>query len=103
MKLKDIKSKEILPGLHGKMIHGEKITWAFWDIEKGAEVPMHEHVHEQIMHVLEGEFKLTLDRKTKVYGSNSVVVIPSNTLHRGIAITNCKIMDVFSPVREEYR
>tara|TARA_B100001057_G_scaffold106405_1_gene104052 strand:+ start:10396 stop:10707 length:312 start_codon:yes stop_codon:yes gene_type:complete len=103
MKLKEIDTKEILPGLNGRMVHGEKITWAFWEIEKGAEVPMHQHIHEQIMHVQEGEFEFTLDGKTKNYGSNSVVVIPSNIPHSGIALTDCKIMDVFSPVREEYR
>ena len=60
-------------------------------------------LNEQIMHVQEGEFEFTLDGKTKNYGSNSVVVIPSNIPHSGIALTDCKIMDVFSPVREEYR
>tara|TARA_B100000530_G_scaffold96660_1_gene59746 strand:+ start:82 stop:393 length:312 start_codon:yes stop_codon:yes gene_type:complete len=103
MKLKEIKSLEIMPGLNGRMIHGQTMTWAFWEIEKGAEVPMHQHIHEQIMHVQEGKFEFTLDGKTKVYGSNSVVVIPSNTLHSGVALTSCKILDVFSPVREEYR
>ena len=103
MKLKEIDIKEIIPGLNGRMVHGEKITWAFWEIEKGAEVPMHHHIHEQIMHVQEGEFEFTLDGKTKNYGPNSVVVIPSNIPHSGIALTDCKIMDVFSPVREEYR
>ena len=103
MKLKEIKSLEIMPGLNGRMIHGQTMTWAFWEIEKGAEVPMHQHIHEQIMHVQEGKFEFTLDGKTKVYESNSVVVIPPNTLHSGIALTNCKIMDIFSPVREEYR
>ena len=75
MKLKEIDIKEIIPGLNGRMVHGEKITWAFWEIEKGAEVPMHQHIHEQIMHVQEGEFEFTLDGKTKNYGSNSVVVL----------------------------
>ena len=36
MKLKEIKSVEIMPGLNGRMIHGQTMTWAFWDIEKGS-------------------------------------------------------------------
>ena len=33
MQLETIPSKEIMPGCHGKIIHGEKLTWVFWDIE----------------------------------------------------------------------
>ena len=29
MKLKEIDVKEIMPGLNGRMVHGETITWAF--------------------------------------------------------------------------
>lgn len=103
MNLTEIESKEIMPGYHGKMVHAEKMSWAFWDVEKDAEVPEHHHPHEQIMHVVEGEFEFTLDGNTKVYYPGDVVVIPSNTPHGGKALTACKLMDVFSPVREEYR
>lgn len=103
MNLKDITSKEIMPGYHGKMIHGERISWAFWIVDKGATVPEHKHPHEQIMHVVEGEFEFSLNGNTKIYCSGDVVVIPSNTPHAGKAHTPCKLMDVFSPVREEYR
>ena len=30
--LKDIPSKELLPGFSGKMIHTENMTLAYWDI-----------------------------------------------------------------------
>lgn len=103
MNLADISTKEIMPGYHGKMVHGETITWAFWEVEKDAIVPKHHHIHEQIMHVLEGEFEFTLNGKTHTYLPGDVVVIPSNTPHGGKALTPCKLMDVFSPVREEYK
>jgi len=103
MNLSKIESKEIMPGYHGKLIHGDKISWAFWTVEEGAEVPEHHHHHEQIMHVIEGNFEFTLDRSTKVYVPGDIVVIPSNSPHSGKALTSCKLMDVFSPVREEYK
>ncbi len=103
MNLKDIEIKEFFPGLNGKLVHGEKITWAFWDVEKDAVVPEHSHHHEQIMHVLDGEFEFILNGNKKICKNGDVVVIPSNAPHSGKAITKCKLMDVFSPVREEYK
>ncbi len=103
MNLKDIPSKEIMPGYHGKLVHGEKMSWAFWTVEKDAEVPVHQHHHEQIMHVVKGDFEFSLNGKTKVYHPGDVVIIPSNTPHGGKALTECELMDIFSPVRDEYR
>ena len=103
MNLSELKSKEIMPGYHGKLVHGEQMSWAFWEVEKDAVVPEHSHMHEQIMHVVEGTFEFTLHRKTDTYGPGDVVIIPSHAPHSGKAITACKLMDIFSPVREEYR
>ncbi|WP_036386089.1 cupin domain-containing protein [Muricauda sp. MAR_2010_75] len=103
MNLSEIKSKEIMPGYHGKLVHGESMSWVFWDVDQDAEVPEHFHIHEQIMHVVEGTFELTLDGKTDTYHPGDVVIIPSNMPHRGKALTKCKLMDIFSPVRDEYR
>jgi len=103
MNLSEVKTKEIMPGYHGKMVHSESMTWAFWDVEDQAEVPEHHHPHEQIMHVIEGSFEFTLDGKTATYGPGDVVIIPSNVPHSGKALTPCRLMDIFSPAREEYR
>lgn len=103
MNLSEIESKEIMPGYHGKMVHSESMTWVFWDVKKDAVVPEHHHVHEQIMHVVEGTFEFTVGGKTGVYHPGDVVIIPSNIPHSGKGLTACKLMDVFSPAREEYK
>ena len=100
--LQNIKSHEVFPGFHGRFIHSEKMTLAFWEIRKGSTVPEHNHVHEQVVNVLEGEFELTVDGVSKILSSGMVVTIPPNARHSGKALTDSKILDIFSPVREDY-
>ena len=101
--LSNIISKEIMPGYHGKLVHTQNTSLAFWEVEEGAEVPEHSHMNEQIMHVIEGEFEFTLDGNTQVYHPGDIVVIAPHLKHSGKALTTCKLLDVFSPTREEYR
>lgn len=101
--LTGIEPKEYFAGFHGKMIHSENMTIAFWEVEKGAKVPSHSHHHEQVMHVIQGSFEFTLDGVTKEYEPGDLVVIPPHSTHSGKAITSCKLLDVFCPVREDYK
>jgi quercetin dioxygenase-like cupin family protein len=39
---------------------------------------------------------------TQILGPGSVGIIPPNAVHSGRALTDCRILDVFSPVREDY-
>lgn len=103
IKLKDVVPKEIMPGYHGKLVHTQNMSLAFWEVEKGAEVPEHSHMNEQVMQVLEGSFQFTLDGKTQVYGPGDLVIIAPHIPHSGKALTACKLMDAFSPTREEYK
>lgn len=103
LNLSNIPSKEIMTGYRGKLVHTSTMTLVFWDVEVGATVPEHHHVNEQIMHVIEGEFEFTLDGETKIYHPGDIVPIASNLPHSGKALTACKLMDVFSPARDEYR
>lgn len=101
--LSDIASREFMPGYHGKLVHGKHLSLAFWEVDQGARVPEHAHKNEQIMQVLEGEFELTVDGISRVYRPGEVVLIPPHSPHSGQAMTSCRIMDVWSPVREEYK
>ena len=103
IKLSDVPSREIMPGYHGKMIHSAQMTLAFWDVEEGAAVPEHAHHNEQVMKVLEGVFEFTVGGVTNIYHPGDIVVIAPNVPHSGRALTSCKLMDSFSPVREDYR
>ena len=94
--------KEIFPGFHGKLIHTDQMTLAYWDIAEGCELPEHSHHHEQVVNLLDGKFEITIGGVTHLMTKGSVLPIPSNVKHSGKAITDCHILDVFTPVREDY-
>lgn len=101
--INEIEAKEVLKGFFGKFIHTENITMAYWEIIAGSDLPEHAHVNEQIMNLIEGEFEMEMNGEQLKLYAGAVVVIPSNVRHSGKAITHCKIIDVFHPVREDYK
>jgi quercetin dioxygenase-like cupin family protein len=101
--LNDVKGKEIVPGLYGRFVHGENITLSFVEIEPGADLPEHSHPHEQITYIIEGELDMVIGGSTMLLTAGMVHVIPGNTPHSAHARTACKVLDAFSPVREDYR
>ena len=49
------------------------------------------------------DVELTVSGETQILGPGAVAVIPSNTTHSGRSVTSARIIDVFHPVREDYR
>lgn len=104
LNLSEIDQKELLPGFNVRFVHTENMTLAYWEIKAGSVLPEHNHFQEQVAaQVLSGEFELTLEGETKILKQGDLAVIPSNAVHSGRAITDCELLDVFSPVREDYR
>ncbi|WP_106791711.1 cupin domain-containing protein [Aquimarina sp. Aq78] len=103
IEISKIEEKEIMEGFKGKFIHTENSTLAFWEIKKGAVLPLHSHIHEQTTQVLEGKLELTIGEETNIYEKGFVAVIPPNVAHSGTALTDCRVLDTFSPVREDYK
>ena len=101
--LDNIKSKELIPGFFGKMIHTKSMTFAYWDIEEGAEVPRHNHHHEQLLILLEGQMEFYLNDNKIIIEPGMVIDIGSHEYHSGKALKKSVIIDIFNPVREEYK
>lgn len=101
--LNDVKGKEIVPGLFGRFVHSESMTLSFVDIQAGATLPEHSHPHEQITYLIEGELEMVIGGEKMLLTPGMVHVIPGNVPHSAYARTFVKVLDAFSPVREDYR
>jgi quercetin dioxygenase-like cupin family protein len=78
------------------------MTLAYWDVTASSPLSDHAHLHEQVTSVIEGEFELTVEGDTRRLSAGSVVIIPPNARHSGKALTDCRLIDVFYPKREDY-
>ena len=93
----------IFPGAHSAMEHSEQISYGCVSLEEGVTVPVHSHPHEQWTYIVEGEMEFTLDGETRLLLPGMGAFIASNVLHGAVAVTACKVIDVFTPVREDYK
>jgi quercetin dioxygenase-like cupin family protein len=102
-KEQDLPLQEVFPGIQGRLVHTKLMSVADFSIAAGTELPTHHHPHEQTSTILSGEFLFVVGAEERLLRAGDVAVIPSNVPHSGKALTDCRIIDVFSPVREDYR
>jgi len=102
--LAQLPPKEIFGGaIRGHYAHLARTTLGEVYLAAGTVVPLHEHPHEQITYVLEGRLEFTVAGETQVLEPGMAALIPGVAPHSGRALTACRVLDVFSPVREDYR
>jgi quercetin dioxygenase-like cupin family protein len=101
--INDIKVKVLAEGIAGRYVHGESLSFGLVHLEKGSTVKIHHHIHEQITYMVEGEMEMEIGTEKVHLKAGNYFVIPSNVPHGAVALTECKVIDVFSPAREEYK
>lgn len=95
--------REIFPGLRARLIHTDRVSHSWVEIDAGATFPEHQHPHEQIVSMIAGELELVVEGVTHRLTPGQVFVIPSAARHSGRALTACRVLDAFAPVRDDYK
>ena len=95
--------REIFPGLRARLIHTDRQTHSWVEVDAGASFAEHQHPHEQIVSVLDGELELIVEGIPYRLTPGAVFVIPPEVRHSGRGITACRVLDVFAPTRDDLR
>ncbi len=62
----------------------------------------HTHPHEQVSYLAKGKMEFTLNGETRIVEEGDSIYIPSNAPHGTVALTDAVIVDIFSPIREDF-
>ena len=85
-----------------QVLHTESMTFARVTLRQGALVPMHEHEHEQIATVMEGCLRFVVGDEERIVEAGSTVPLGANVPHEVEALVDSVVVDVFSPIREDW-
>jgi quercetin dioxygenase-like cupin family protein len=102
-KIKDISKYLDRPGFTGTFVHGDKMTLVHWIIEKGTQLALHSHENEQILYVIEGCLRFDKPNGQIDVFPGEGIVFPHDEPHGGVAIEKTICIDIFSPVREDFK
>jgi quercetin dioxygenase-like cupin family protein len=94
---------EPTPGvLRRTLVWGERMLFVEFVLPKGSGVPPHHHPHEQVGYVVSGRMEFTIGDEVRVLGPGDAYLMPGDVGHSTRALEDSVVIDVFSPVREDY-
>ncbi|NCB14843.1 MAG: cupin domain-containing protein [Synergistales bacterium] len=106
MKLVDmnrLEKDQILPGLRARFVHSENMTVAYWNMDAGADFPLHDHTHEQVVNVVSGRVEVLVRGEKTVLDEGCVLVLAPGEPHSVHAVMDSFVIDVFHPIRQDYK
>jgi quercetin dioxygenase-like cupin family protein len=94
----------LVPGFVSRKVkaHGERTMIVEVYFETGAEGARHEHPHEQLSYCLEGEFDFFVAGETKSLKAGDSILIPGGARHGVQCLAKGRLLDLFSPPREDF-
>jgi quercetin dioxygenase-like cupin family protein len=99
----DSKETACDPGVTRKVLAwSDELMMCEFSFQEGAQGKAHAHPHRQVTYVAAGSFSFTIGEETRTVNSGDSMYIPANTVHSVAALSAGKLVDVFSPKRDEF-
>lgn len=84
------------------LAYGKRSLMSEFRLQQGAKLPRHSHPHEQTGYLVKGRIKLTIDRETFEVEAGDSWCIRGGIEHQAESLEESLVIEVFSPVREDY-
>ena len=95
--------KQLVEGVQlSTLAHGEKTLMGQFNIAQGSAIPPHSHPHEQTGFIVSGKLRLTVEDEVFEAQAGDSWCLPGGVEHAAEALEDAVVIEVFSPVREDY-
>ena len=95
--------KELIEGVQlSTLVHGEKTLMGHFNVAKGSAIPPHSHPHEQTGFMVSGKLRFKVEDEVMDVEAGDSWCIPGGAEHGVEALEDSVVIEVFSPVREDY-
>jgi quercetin dioxygenase-like cupin family protein len=102
--LSSLELQRIWDGVHGRVIHGERLTLGVIELDANSVVPEHSHEHEQLGICLSGSLVFRVGDESRELGPGGTWSIPGNVPHEvHVGPKGAVVLDVFAPTRDDWR
>ena len=103
IKNSDLQWQSVGEGVKRKiMAYDEKLMFVKVAFETGGIGALHQHYHSQITHIESGIFEVEIDGEKKILRGGDAFLIPPNVLHGCVCLKSGVLIDMFSPMREDF-
>ena len=99
---KDIEPEAMNSLFTRQYVTGTNTMLARLVLRKGAHVPVHQHMHEQISHVVEGALDFLVEGRRVTVRAGEILCIPPHVPHGVWALEDSVALDIFNPPREDW-
>jgi quercetin dioxygenase-like cupin family protein len=90
-------------GVRRKILaYDEQLMMVRVSFEKGGIGSLHQHRHVQITNVESGKFEVEIGGKKSILQAGDAFYVPPNALHGCVCLEAGVLIDVFSPMREDF-
>ncbi len=96
-------SREMQPGVtHTVLSYCDDLMLCEVAIDEGVTFPEHGHPHTQAVYVISGRVRFTLGEKVYEFEPGDSCLVEPNVVHGLVALTDARVLDAFTPVREDF-
>jgi quercetin dioxygenase-like cupin family protein len=94
---------EVIEGVHLKtLVFGDQTLMVEVKFDKDAVIPTHGHPHEQTGYLISGQLEFVINGENIIVNPGDSWNIPGDVEHSATATDETVVIEVFSPVREDY-
>jgi quercetin dioxygenase-like cupin family protein len=98
----DVPRQTLAPGIERRFLTAARMTIARFSLKRGAVVPSHAHDHEQVSYVVSGALRFRVEGEETLVRAGEALQIPTWAEHSVEVVEDTEVIDVFSPVRQDW-